>query len=198
MAEAKLPEEIIREILTLILPPFCAKTFLKFPLESRRPCWAQERPGALEEGGTNVLLISKRWLRIATPLLYQGVALRKSRHTSAVARLVKADPAVGRAIRYLRLEGGSMTRELSTLVKHAPNIHTVYVSEQMRTGESLDGLQRAMSLLRPTTLYIHLLAQTLHNWRAVREDEIALKAVVEVWPSIVSPRCTVSSRDRSS
>lgn len=184
MAEAKLPEEIIREIVRHIIPPFSAKTFLKFP-EQDTPYWKEERPGALQKGSTNILLISKRWLRIAAPMLYTGVALRKSKHTSTLARLVKTDPAVARAIRYLRLEGGSMSRELSTLLRYATNIHTLYVTAHLRSGESLEGLRRAAHLVHPTTLYIHFAPNERHSyWSTENGEETVLRVIVGLWTAV--------------
>ena len=128
MAEAQLPEEIIYEIISLCLP-FSEKTFLNFP-EDGRPHWQQECRDTHEEPSTNILLLSKRWLRIGTPILYKGVCIRETRRMKGVAQLVKNDPAIGRMIRYLRLEGG-MGRDLYTLVRYTPNADTLYVSLQI-------------------------------------------------------------------
>ncbi|GJE91786.1 hypothetical protein PsYK624_079370 [Phanerochaete sordida] len=177
MTEAKLPEEVIHTILTLAIPPFTAKSFLKYPNDGG-PCWTQERPGALR--------VSKRWYRIAIPLVYEGVALSGSRHTSALARLVKANPGVGRAIRYLRLEGGGMTRELRTLARHAKDIHTVYVSTPPRLTDSLqqlEKLQDAVPDLRPTTLYVYADASGFVDGSR-EQNELVLQGIVEAWSSV--------------
>ncbi|GJE91829.1 hypothetical protein PsYK624_079800 [Phanerochaete sordida] len=191
MAEAKLPEELIREIIRFCAPPFCAKTFLKFPAgppDAAPPRSSPRGPPAFR-GVMNVLLVSKRWLRIGTPMLWEGVALRKSKHTSAVARFVSSDPAVGRMIHYLRLEGGSMTRDLVKLTKHASNIHTVYIGECRHPSDSYDGLQHVIRYLRPTTLYINLglgLSEYASSPTKRDENEVVLKAIVGLWTSVMS------------
>ena len=76
MAKARPPEEIICEIISLCLP-FSERTFLKFP-EDGRPHWQQERRDTHEEPSTNILLLSKRGLRIGTPILYKGVCVRET------------------------------------------------------------------------------------------------------------------------
>ncbi|GJE91826.1 hypothetical protein PsYK624_079770 [Phanerochaete sordida] len=185
MAEAMLPEEMIHEIIRLSLPPFCPKTFLKFDRTLTVLSPTQQEPGTIT-GPVALLSVSKRWLRVGTPLLYEGVVLRKPSHTSSVARLAKANPTVGRTIRYLRLESGSTTRELSTLVKHAPNVHTVYIEGCLRHGDSYDGLQRAMRFLRPKTLYINnpfCVPQESSRNVSRETNKMVLKAIVEAWTS---------------
>ncbi|GJE91822.1 hypothetical protein PsYK624_079730 [Phanerochaete sordida] len=177
MTEAKLPEEIIHTILTLAIPCFSPESFLRYPRDDG-PRWTQERPGALR--------VSKRWYRIVIPMVYEGVALSESKHTSALARLVKANPGVGRAIRYLRIEGGGMTRELRTLARHAPNIHTVYVSTPSRSADSLqqlEKLQNAVPDLRPTTLYIYAEASSF-SYLKREQNEMVLQGIVEAWSSV--------------
>ena len=179
MTQAKLPEEIVHTILTLAIPPFCSKSFLRYP-NHNGPRWTQERSGALR--------VSKRWHRIAIPLVYEGVALSNSKHTSALARLVKTNPGIGRAIRYLRLEGGGMTRELRTLARLAPNIHTVYVSTPTRSADSLqqlEKLQDAVPDLRPTTLYIYA-ERSGFSYLKREQNEMVLQGIVEAWSSVVS------------
>ena len=100
------------------------------------------------------MLVSKRWLRVGTPLLYSAVILWEPRHTKAVAALVKTHPALGKAIRMLRVEGG-MGKDLYTIARNAPNVHALYLSVQMRSSEGISGLRRAMPMLNPTTLYLY-------------------------------------------
>ncbi|GJE91785.1 hypothetical protein PsYK624_079360 [Phanerochaete sordida] len=205
MTEARLPEEVIRDIIILSLPRFRPKTFLKFDRNVNIDSHTQQQSTT---AGTvwpvAILSVSKRWLRIGTPLFYKGVVLRKSSHTSAVARLVKVNPAVGRTIRYLRLESGSMTRELVTIAKHAPAIHTLYVEACLREGHSYDGLQRAMCFLRPTTLYINNPLGGGYNYydpsMTRTTNEMVLRTIVEAWTSVTalhfSDHCIATDSDK--
>ncbi|GJE91830.1 hypothetical protein PsYK624_079810 [Phanerochaete sordida] len=185
MSEAKLPEELIREIIRLCIPPFCPKAFLKFPVGRTSQQRSSERA---EMAG--ILLVSRRWLRIGTPMFYKGVVLWTSRQTSAVARLVATDPAVGRMIQYLRLESGSMTRprDLAKLAENAPSIRTVYVEGDLCQDDSYDGLLRAVRYLRPTKLYIAVCPEVA--WSAYgpttrrRENLAVLSGIVGMWTSV--------------
>ncbi|GJE91924.1 hypothetical protein PsYK624_080760 [Phanerochaete sordida] len=104
----RLPEEILRDILAYDLRvPHAEFLFYRD--------WHGDPP-ALPRPACH-LLVSKRWLRVGTPLLYECMRLKKPEHTAAIAQLFRAHPHVGAAVRCLRLEGG-FGKELAHVAKH--------------------------------------------------------------------------------
>ncbi|EKM49635.1 uncharacterized protein PHACADRAFT_106800, partial [Phanerochaete carnosa HHB-10118-sp] len=86
-----------------------------------------------------VLVVCKRWFRIALPLLYTCLFLSKPKHMKTVARAVQSDPQLGRAICHLWLEGG-FGKELYSFMKLAPNVETLYLILQATSNDLIAGL----------------------------------------------------------
>lgn len=154
MSEEKLPEEILREILRLALfvspDHFCQLAFPPWQFMSKKISRASRRP---RPHAGDVLLVSRRWLRIGTPLLYEFVSLSDPSHSQSVARLLKSNPTVGKAVRYLRLEGG-LGKDLITIAQHTTGLHTLYVCLYARCTDSVAGISKAFPLFRPAQLYV--------------------------------------------
>lgn len=136
-----------------------------------------ERPYACQD----LLLVSKRWLRVGSPLLYESVVLRTSSHTRTVATLIRQNPNLGRAVRQLKLFGG-YGRDLHAVITAAPNLETVYLNMSMKSSDSLAGIKKAFSIMKPTRLYIedrparrnkksielyNLLAENMGKWSSL-------------------------------
>lgn len=187
MRWATIPEELLREIFLYILG-WNDKNFCFFP-DHGCPRWMtsldsrQYPPGSR----TNVLLVCKKWMRIATPVLYEKVHLWNPRGTKAVAQLVKSNPDVGRAIRYLRLEGG-MGRDLYTIVKNAPNIHTLWITPHVRASEGIVGLRKSLALLQPRKLCL-LIRELKRNKSSAEAERLITLAVAGTWKELVSNPC---------
>ncbi|KAI0768901.1 hypothetical protein BC629DRAFT_1270416, partial [Irpex lacteus] len=114
----RLPEEILREILK--------------PLFHVSPEHFREQPSSFLRTrpsfprSPSVLLVCKRWLRVATPLFYECLQIKSDKAVEGLAETLLATPALGQYIRRLRLEGG-YGRKLLTVVKHAPNIRVLSI-----------------------------------------------------------------------
>ncbi|EJD42359.1 hypothetical protein AURDEDRAFT_168660 [Auricularia subglabra TFB-10046 SS5] len=69
---------------------------------------SRQSPFALRPFGSssNVLLVCKRWMRVATPLLYETVILRSGAQAASLAFALKSSPSLGLYIKKLRVEGG--------------------------------------------------------------------------------------------
>lgn len=151
MSEPKLPEELLREVLSYCFT-IPHESFCGFPTRFHAPL-ADARRVAGPELSHNLLLVCKRWLRVGSPLLYESIALRTSTHAQTVAILIKQNPILGRAVRQLKLFGG-YGKDLHTIVKAAPNLQTVYLNMSMRSSDTITGIKRALSIMNPTRLYI--------------------------------------------
>ena len=53
----------------------------------------------------DVLLVCKRWLRIATPLVFRTCIIRSTAQAQVLAKALKKNPEFGVLVKQLRLEG---------------------------------------------------------------------------------------------
>ncbi|KZV97315.1 hypothetical protein EXIGLDRAFT_833013 [Exidia glandulosa HHB12029] len=70
---------------------------------------------------SHLLLVNKRWLCVATPLLYETVVIRTNAQARVLAAALKRDPGLSRFIRKLRFEGG-YCNFAAKIVQAAPNV----------------------------------------------------------------------------
>ena len=190
MSEAQLPEELLHYILDLILSPN-EEDFCYWPLLG--PRWRDGRSRThypKHHFTATPLLVSKRWRRVGTPLLYKSLLLWMKPDTQAVAQLIKGDPNVGKAIQRLRLEGG-MGKDLYTIIKHAPNIHTLWITPHVRSAESISGLRKSLALLHPQKLYFCKMSLKL-NKVADEVEKMLISHIEESWNSLVSTAPTLT------
>ncbi|GJE97708.1 hypothetical protein PsYK624_139290 [Phanerochaete sordida] len=176
--DALLPEELLREILSHNLTT-ALDAFFHFHFRWEGPARVLYVPPSRS---SHLLLVSKRWLRVGTPLLYASLRLASPEHAGVVATLFRREPGVGRAVRWLRLEGG-FGRDLGHVVKLAPGIHSVYVGLEMRSRDSVAGLKHAFAALSPVCLWIeddaHRGNRKIHEARMLLYTHIA-----NVWQSL--------------
>ncbi|EKM49660.1 uncharacterized protein PHACADRAFT_265228 [Phanerochaete carnosa HHB-10118-sp] len=190
MHETLLSDEILNRILSycLFIPP---EVFLQFPTEARGNAQAYQTKKRL-----NYLLVSKRWLKIAKPLLYTSVILRKNAHTKAVAVVLQDCPGLSKKIDTLRLEGG-YGRDFSYIVAVSPNIKHLYLNLELASSDTIAGMRKSLTTMDPTNFYAHQVAlsglsrnnQTVLELRAMMETCISSR-----WANLVSPAaCNHSS-----
>lgn len=178
MSICALPEEILSKILALVLliPRnifYGLQCGTKSKDRQRHPC---------------LLLVSKYWLRIGTPLLYESVVLTRTSDTQTVAKLVRSHPSVGKAIRRIKLQpsDGGLEDELYDIVRMAPNIDNLYFDGlQLQPRHSLSGLQSSIPALDVKRLHIcHI---NIIHLKAVanKANQLILEGMKDHWPSLV-------------
>ncbi|GJE97698.1 hypothetical protein PsYK624_139190 [Phanerochaete sordida] len=172
-----LPEEILREILAYIISVYHPR-FLRFynPFEFLRS--RRRQPSRCAD----VLLVSKRWLRVGTPLLYECLVLSKSEHTKSVADLIHAHPGVGQAVRCLKLAGG-LGKELLQVAEHTTQVQSVFVNLRLKSSDSIVGLRKGLPLLSPIHLYVDR-ASYRENKRIDDVRALLSTMIKDVWPSL--------------
>lgn len=177
---SNLPEETIHEILSLCITP------LHFFGKYDRSGYSGNPPA--DRRNSQLLLVSKQWLRIGTPILYRHLRLTNQERTRTVAQVLAANEGLGLAIRALRLEGG-MGRELGKIVSCAPNIESLYLARYtIRYNDSLAGLRRALPHLNVKKLYYERDLR-LHSNKNTEEVEALLReGMRNHWQNIVSAR----------
>ncbi|GJE91836.1 hypothetical protein PsYK624_079870 [Phanerochaete sordida] len=170
MPESQLSDEVLEEILAycMTIPP---DVFLQFPTEAR------DSPHEyLAQSRLDYLCVSKRWLRVARPLLYTSVVLFKNAHTKSVAAVLAGHSGVGRRMRTLRLEGG-YGRDFALIAAAAPRIEHLYLNLEVASSDTIAGLRKSLTTLNPTTFRAHQLGllgikhgnQTVLELRAIME-----------------------------
>lgn len=152
MSEPNLPEELLHDILQRVLTE-PEDIFCGFPQNST-PRWKIISRSRTRTPASDALLVSKRWLRVGSPILYRNICLWKPKHTTAVAAVLKVQPALQNAVRCLRIEGG-MGEDLPEVAALATNIRTVYFCPNIPPSEDCSGLNKTFSLLNPTNFYVY-------------------------------------------
>lgn len=155
-SEKAIPEELLREILSYSLRVH-PKEFLSF----RQDCEAifmvpTPEPTTKETEklpASHLMLVSKRWLRVGTPLLYESVKVSTPAHLSTLRTLLSSSPEVGHAVRNLRLERVYNT-ELEPTLGHMPNLCALYLYVGVPSSCSNLGLLRVLPKLQVHNLYV--------------------------------------------
>ncbi|KAJ7645635.1 hypothetical protein DFH06DRAFT_1212001 [Mycena polygramma] len=159
-----LPDEIISEILS---------PALKIPDEMFSDTSTNSPFAAYSESSSAFLLVSKAWLRVATPLLYHVVVLRSKAQAAALDIALRANPMLGRFIKKLRVEGGYGAPILK-IIKAAPNVTDLFVSTTIWSADNVSGLAKGLPLLDPARVV--LFADT-YNVSRNKNSQIVLDTV---------------------
>ncbi|KAI0793162.1 hypothetical protein BC629DRAFT_1593045 [Irpex lacteus] len=149
------PEELLREIF---------RNLLYVPIDiyfSQTDRFYTEFP-AYKSNLTSLLLVCKKWLRIATPLLYETIGIGTEAQMGRLAYTLRSNPTLGVMIRNLRLDGG-FGKHLYTVAKCAPHIQTLSVRVHPGDRGANVGYLHALPSMKPTTLYVHGLLSEGHS-----------------------------------
>ncbi|KAJ7140672.1 hypothetical protein C8R44DRAFT_540002, partial [Mycena epipterygia] len=133
-----IPDDIIYEILS----PLLKITDKVFSDASPKPLTS---PG---HSSSSYLLVSKAWLRVLTPLLYNVVILRTTSEAESLEKALAQDRAFGLLIRKMRVEGG-FGQAMHTVLKCAPNITDLFLTLYISKPDEVDGLCRGLRLINP-------------------------------------------------
>lgn len=198
MVVPELPDELLDRIFTLCLVSVdnsCCRftgATVSSPAESA-PVQVQQPSEEHRRRHAQLLLASKRFLRIATPLLYTSVHLSTPSQVDAVADLLYLNPNVGLMIAHLRLDHAALGERLFDIATLAPNVETLFLDLRLLTlNDSVDGLSKALEtgLLSPEALYVtqdqtprELVNDHVHT--KTRQLNRELLAALPSWPSLV-------------
>lgn len=183
--ENRLPDELLREILKYCLHISPVHAFLL------DPAWQwynhhTEYEAPLLMPRSDPLAVSKRWLRVGSPLFYQTVILYSTAQVRQLAQLFRAHPELGAAVRNLRLQAG-FGKDLVTIVKHAPNVRALAVNMEATASESTVGILRVLPLLNPVRFYLHGSATPrLANRKSIGVRDAVVESLSK-WENLVSP-----------
>ncbi|GJE91881.1 hypothetical protein PsYK624_080320 [Phanerochaete sordida] len=182
-----LPEELVRDILSysfhLSADDFCG-------FRTRRHSHVRGSMYSVQKRDKppcqDLLLVCKRWLRIASPLLYASLSVRTPAHASTVAALLKAAPALGNAVRQLKIFGG-YGKDMTTIAAACPNVETLYFYVSVKSNESIVGIKKALLLFSPTRLYLE--NRYAYSNKKVNELRALLETQIAKWPRLTEVHC---------
>nr|GAT50259.1 predicted protein [Mycena chlorophos] len=134
-----LPDELISEILS---------PALKLP-DSLFSNTEEVSPFVKFRASTSAyLLVSKAWLRVATPLLYHTVVLRSKAQADALKLVFKNNPQLGAFVKKIRIEGGYGVA-MQHILEATPNVSDLWLCTHIWSGDTVTGLIRALPSLNP-------------------------------------------------
>ncbi|TDL29959.1 hypothetical protein BD410DRAFT_759092 [Rickenella mellea] len=134
MAE-KLPDEVLKEILSPAL--LISDAEFAFSEEENSNPFAKR-----SQSTSSLLLVCKRWMRVATPLLYEVVVIRSTAQAQALADALRLNGAFSPYIRKLRMEGGFGSAP-GRFIPASPNIRELFVTLDVWSDDNVTGLCRA-------------------------------------------------------
>ncbi|TDL29963.1 hypothetical protein BD410DRAFT_893158 [Rickenella mellea] len=165
-----LPDEILKEILA---PPLQISD-VEFSHTGR----ARESPfGRKARNSSSLLVVSKQWMRVATPHLYEAVIIR------TLAYAIKCNKAFGRFVKKLRMEGG-FGKAPAQFIASAPNIRELFVALDLWSNDNPSGLCSVFPVLNVHRLIINHQDHTIKNAKASRLWE-CLSTCIPKWLNLV-------------
>jgi hypothetical protein len=135
----KVPDEILKEILSPVL---------KVDDESFARANGPSPFSLRSYSNSDILVVCKRWLRVATPLLYHVVVLRSMAQSQSLAHTLKKNRELGLFIKMIRLEGG-FGASVHKIIVAAPNIKDIFLSLMIWSHDSVVGLCKGLPLMDP-------------------------------------------------
>ncbi|KAJ7052000.1 hypothetical protein C8F01DRAFT_1033787 [Mycena amicta] len=180
MSDHHLPDELLSEILS----PALKVTDDAFSDVSDVSPFAK-----YSESSSAYLLVSKSWLRVATPLLYHVVVLRSKGQAAALGRALNQNEDLGRFIKKLRVEGG-YGQPMHTILSRTPNVTDLYLYLDILSSDSTVGLCKGLCLVNPTRLIVKDDSEKPPSNKMVVNLLSALGAAIRKWDQLVVFECT--------
>ena len=167
---SRLPEEVLLEILehnsVLSEDAFTGHAFTDYgagTFDISRAHLAASYPLDRSPASTdavNILLTSKQFLRIGTPLLYASIHIHTQTQLHQLAYALIAQPCLGALVNKLRFEA-TCALFLDRVVGYMPNVHTLVLSLDFPTECGFHcfpypsrGLSAALKMMRPERLML--------------------------------------------
>jgi len=136
------------ELLKMILIPSLTIPHIQFISSS---------PAAFGENATissaSALLVCKRWLRIATPLLYDSVVIRSTGKSHALCDALRGNPAFAMYVNKIRLERADS--DIHKVLGPCENLIMLVVLFHIPSDASVEGCCRALPMINPKIVILH-------------------------------------------
>ena len=172
----KLADELLRDILA----PLLAVPDASFDSTEVKSPFSR-----LSESTSTFLVVCKRWMRIATPLLYQTVILRSTAQAQVLAAVLKNNKGFGDFIRKLRVEG-AFGVSVGKIIQAAPNITDFCMTLKLFSDDRVTSMCKAMPQMDPTRVIVIAVSGNNKSNASTREATDALRKCLKSWPRVVS------------
>ncbi|KAK7046853.1 hypothetical protein R3P38DRAFT_2876178 [Favolaschia claudopus] len=172
MAANRIPDELISEILSPLLHVSDASFSTLNSVAGVSPFLT------FSESSSSYLAVSKSWLRVATPLLYNVVVIRSKAQAQALAATLNADPDLGRFIKKLRVEGG-YDMFMHTITQRASQLTDLFMSLQLDPGDDGSGLCLGLPLLNPIRVIVDAFSEVFAN--GAKLFEVLRTCIIGQW-----------------
>jgi hypothetical protein len=140
-----LPEELIAQIMS----------YLTFPVELAFSDTSDAASFPACAALTSaILVVSKRWLRIARPLLYRTIIVRSNTQADDLALTLRGNKQLGRCIDKLRIEGGYGS-VIYNVIKAASNVTHLSLTLYVSSSDKVSGLCRALPMMKPVHVILY-------------------------------------------
>lgn len=128
---SSIPEEIVERILSLVfthhLPPAAPRpAWLQYPSTPHTVGIPRPPPSKSHHPRLSPLLVSRTWLRIATPLYYRNLSLHTPNQATSLAALLSSNPHLAKCIRSLSLHATFPSFQLISSL--CPNIDELHLT----------------------------------------------------------------------
>ncbi|KAJ7465145.1 hypothetical protein FB451DRAFT_1262775 [Mycena latifolia] len=166
------PDEIIHEIL-------CPA--LRVPDEAFSATSRDSPFVSVVESSSAFLLVSKSWLRVGTPLLYNVVIIRSKAQAQALAIALRSNPDLGRFIKKLRVEGGYAI-SMHKILQASNNITDLFIALDIAKSDNACGLCRGLPLIDP----VHVILYSPRYWIGKEEAKLVevLQECIQKWKNL--------------
>ena len=130
---------------------------------------------------SSVLLVCKRWLRIATPLLYEVVVLRSIAQAQSLVEAFSLHPNFPLYVKKIRLEGAYSC--LWDVFRRCSNLHTLCLTLDFYATVTVTGLCRSLLSINPTRVILRDQCST----KNVKIEQVFCKLLeaIPLWTNLV-------------
>ncbi|KZV96669.1 hypothetical protein EXIGLDRAFT_833503 [Exidia glandulosa HHB12029] len=172
----KLADEILRMILT---PP------LLVPDELFAHAGAVSPFSKATYSAADVLAVCKRWMRVATPALYETVIIRSTAQSKAFGAAIRNNPEFGKFIKRVRVEG-AFGDEIGTAMLHSPNVTDFCLTLTIYSDGKPAGLKKAFERINPARVILTL--PVVKPPRNAKRDALvaALAKALPTWTNLTA------------
>jgi hypothetical protein len=147
LSTSTMADQLADELLQMILSPSLNINEERFSSQSSTAFGSNDLVSS-----SSVLLVCKKWLRVATPLLYEVVVLRSTPQAQALADSFKQNPTFALHAKRMRLEGAYSC--LWDIFKHCSNLHTILFTLDIYSSSTVTGLCRSLAAINPTRVIL--------------------------------------------
>ncbi|KAF8595729.1 hypothetical protein BDV93DRAFT_500994 [Ceratobasidium sp. AG-I] len=102
----------------------------------------------------SIILVSRHWLRVGTPLVYETILLHSQKQARALLYALRKTPSLGVHVRKLRLHGG-FGLSMEYILRACPRITDLFISLFLSSKDNVLGLCAGLSNISPTRIIIH-------------------------------------------